>query len=154
MQQSNDIVIIGGGPAGYVAAIRAAQDGARVLLSENEKPAGTWVNSGCVPTKVFLADVKPFFEIERSPLAADGTIPVLSFEKMLKQKRRVADHHRRQKPHRVDRRMCTRSAPGSHNQRSGRGRQRAPDVVSVCSRPGSRFRRGFREDPRVPVSRG
>ena len=82
MQQSHDIVIIGGGPAGYVAAIRAAQQGARVLLIEKEKLGGTCVNWGCVPTKAFLADVKPFYEIERSSLAADGAIPVPSFERV------------------------------------------------------------------------
>jgi len=82
MQQSHDIVIIGGGPAGYVAAIRAAQQGARVLLIEKEKLGGTCVNWGCVLTKVFLADVKPFYEIERSSLglnekeARDGGLDI------------------------------------------------------------------------------
>ncbi len=49
-----DIVVIGGGPGGYVAAIRAAQLGAKVTLVEKEKLGGTCLNVGCVPTKALL----------------------------------------------------------------------------------------------------
>ncbi|SHE99009.1 dihydrolipoyl dehydrogenase [Alkalibacter saccharofermentans] len=48
------IVIIGGGPGGYVSAIRAAQLGAEVTLIEKEKLGGTCLNVGCIPTKVLL----------------------------------------------------------------------------------------------------
>jgi len=48
------IVIIGGGPGGYVAAIRAAQLGAEVTLIENRHLGGTCLNIGCIPTKVLL----------------------------------------------------------------------------------------------------
>lgn len=47
------IIIIGGGPGGYVAAIRAAQLGAKVALVENHKVGGTCLNYGCIPTKAF-----------------------------------------------------------------------------------------------------
>lgn len=47
------IIIIGGGPGGYVAAIRAAQLGAKVALVENHKIGGTCLNYGCIPTKAF-----------------------------------------------------------------------------------------------------
>ena len=46
------LVIVGGGPGGYVAAIRAAQLGAEVTLIEKEKVGGTCLNVGCIPTKV------------------------------------------------------------------------------------------------------
>lgn len=49
-----DIAVIGGGPGGYVAAIRAAQLGARVLLVEKEKLGGVCLNRGCIPTKTLL----------------------------------------------------------------------------------------------------
>lgn len=49
-----EIVILGGGPGGYVAAIRAAQLGADVLLIEKENLGGTCLNKGCIPTKVLL----------------------------------------------------------------------------------------------------
>lgn len=45
------IIVIGGGPAGYVAAIRGAQLGAHVTLIENHKIGGTCLNDGCIPTK-------------------------------------------------------------------------------------------------------
>ncbi len=46
------LVVIGGGPGGYVAAIRAAQLGAKVALVEREKVGGTCLNRGCIPTKI------------------------------------------------------------------------------------------------------
>ncbi len=52
------IVIIGGGPGGYVAAIRAAQLGATVTLVENKYLGGTCLNVGCIPTKVLLHTVE------------------------------------------------------------------------------------------------
>ncbi len=54
MEESYDIAIIGGGPGGYVAAIRAAQLGARVALVERERVGGICVNHGCIPTKALL----------------------------------------------------------------------------------------------------
>ncbi|MGI5851296.1 MAG: dihydrolipoyl dehydrogenase [Caldicoprobacterales bacterium] len=48
------IVIIGGGPGGYVAAIRAAQLNAQVVLVEKDRVGGTCLNRGCIPTKVLL----------------------------------------------------------------------------------------------------
>ncbi len=55
--QDTDIAIIGSGPAGYVAAIRAAQLGARVVIVEKNAVGGTCLNVGCIPTKVLLACV-------------------------------------------------------------------------------------------------
>src|SRR6056297_3631272 len=52
-----DILIIGGGPGGYVAAIRGAQLGANVTLIEKKYIGGTCLNVGCVPTKVLLNTV-------------------------------------------------------------------------------------------------
>lgn len=50
-----DIAIIGGGPGGYVAAIRAAQQGAGVCLVEQERVGGTCLNRGCIPTKALYS---------------------------------------------------------------------------------------------------
>ena len=52
------VAIIGGGPGGYVAAIRAAQVGGKVILIEKDKIGGTCLNRGCIPTKVLLHDTK------------------------------------------------------------------------------------------------
>jgi len=52
--QPYDLVIIGGGPGGYVGAIRAAQLGLRTALVEREKVGGTCLHIGCIPTKAML----------------------------------------------------------------------------------------------------
>lgn len=49
-----NVIVIGGGPGGYVAAIRAAQLGARVTVIEKEHLGGTCLNVGCIPTKCLL----------------------------------------------------------------------------------------------------
>lgn len=53
-----DIVIIGGGPGGYVSAIRAAQLGGKVTLIEQNELGGTCLNRGCIPTKALLRGVE------------------------------------------------------------------------------------------------
>ena len=57
-----DVVVIGGGPAGYYSAIKAAQKGAKVAIAENNKFGGTCLNRGCIPTKTYLQNVE---DIER-----------------------------------------------------------------------------------------
>lgn len=53
-----NVVVLGGGPAGYVAAIRAVQLGAEVTLVEAEKLGGTCLNRGCIPTKALIFSAK------------------------------------------------------------------------------------------------
>ncbi len=62
------VVIIGGGPGGYVAAIRAAQLGAKVTLIEKDKIGGTCLNRGCIPTKALLSDAKMLCSLRNSPV--------------------------------------------------------------------------------------
>lgn len=52
------ILVLGGGPAGYVAALRAAQLGAEVLMVESRRVGGTCLNRGCIPTKAMVAAVE------------------------------------------------------------------------------------------------
>ncbi len=54
MANSFDLIVIGGGPAGYVGAIRASQLGLRTALVERDKVGGTCLHVGCIPTKVLL----------------------------------------------------------------------------------------------------
>ena len=53
-QTKKNVMVIGGGPGGYVAAIRAAQLGGKVTLIEKNKLGGTCLNVGCIPTKAIL----------------------------------------------------------------------------------------------------
>jgi len=55
--KESDVVIIGGGPTGYVAAIRASQLGGKVILIEKDSLGGTCLNRGCIPTKALLHSV-------------------------------------------------------------------------------------------------
>ena len=59
-----DIVVIGAGPGGYPAAIRAAQLGASVALVEKEEMGGTCLNWGCIPTKTLIASSELFARIK------------------------------------------------------------------------------------------
>lgn len=61
-----DVTVIGGGPGGYPAAIRAAQLGASVALVEKEELGGTCLNWGCIPTKTLIASAERFHEIHHS----------------------------------------------------------------------------------------
>ncbi len=61
-----DIAIIGAGPGGYHAAIRAAQYDAKVALIETEKVGGTCLNRGCIPTKAFYSSAKLMEDIEKN----------------------------------------------------------------------------------------
>jgi dihydrolipoamide dehydrogenase len=57
-EQAYDVTIIGGGPGGYVAAIRAAQLGMKVALVEKERLGGVCLNWGCIPTKALLRNAE------------------------------------------------------------------------------------------------
>jgi dihydrolipoamide dehydrogenase len=85
-----DIIILGGGPGGYSAAIRAAQLGKKVALIEKDKVGGTCLNRGCIPTKSILASIELFSRIKR---AHDFGINVEKFtinmEKVVERKNRI-----------------------------------------------------------------
>ena len=57
---SYDLIVIGGGPAGYVGAIRAAELGAKVALVERAELGGTCLNWGCIPTKALLKSAQVY----------------------------------------------------------------------------------------------
>jgi dihydrolipoamide dehydrogenase len=61
-----EIMVIGGGPGGYVAAIKAAQLGKRTCIIEKDKMGGTCLNVGCIPTKVLLKSLGVLREVRRA----------------------------------------------------------------------------------------
>src|SRR5215210_3044990 len=60
MADSFDVIVIGGGPGGYVAAIRAAQLGRRTAVVERDKPGGRCLNYACIPAKTVLHSAEVF----------------------------------------------------------------------------------------------
>lgn len=61
-----DVIIVGAGPGGYVAAIRARQLGLKVLLIEKDRVGGTCLNRGCIPTKAYYKDATFIHELNQS----------------------------------------------------------------------------------------
>ena len=61
-----DIIVIGGGPGGYVAAIRASQLGMSVALVEDKHLGGICLNWGCIPTKALLKSAQVFEYIKKA----------------------------------------------------------------------------------------
>ena len=61
-----DLAIIGGGPAGYTAAERAAQNGLTVVLFEKKQLGGVCLNEGCIPTKTMLYSAKLYHNAQNS----------------------------------------------------------------------------------------
>jgi dihydrolipoamide dehydrogenase len=88
-----DLIIIGGGPAGYVGAIRAAQLGKKVVCVEMERAGGTCLNWGCIPTKALLksAELKQLLgHIGDYGLSISGEVGV-DFPKVMQRSRGVSD---------------------------------------------------------------
>ena len=67
-----DIIVIGGGPGGYVAAIQAAQLGKKVMIAEKEHFGGTCLNIGCIPTKALLRSAEALKQVQSG--AAFGVV--------------------------------------------------------------------------------
>ena len=87
-----DLVVIGGGPAGYAAAIRAGQLGKKVACVEMERAGGTCLNWGCIPSKALLKSAELYTAAQHSEEFGFtcGEIKV-DFAKVMKRSRNVAD---------------------------------------------------------------
>jgi dihydrolipoamide dehydrogenase len=93
MAEGRSIVIIGAGPGGYVAAIRAAQLGGRVTLIEAQEVGGTCLNQGCIPSKALIYDVEVMDLIRRAAefgIEIQGE-PRFNPERMIERKRKVVE---------------------------------------------------------------
>ena len=92
MDQVYDIAIIGSGPGGYVAAIRASQLNLKTVLIERENLGGICLNWGCIPTKALLKSAETYALFKHAKdfgLSADTVS--FDFQKIIERSRKVAD---------------------------------------------------------------
>ena len=88
-----DLVVVGGGPAGYVGAIRAAQLGKTVACVEKERAGGTCLNWGCIPTKALLKNAELYHTLSHKADELGFKIGQLSYDwsKVIGRSRKVSD---------------------------------------------------------------
>ncbi len=87
-----DLIVIGGGPAGYAAAIRAGQLGKKVACIEMERAGGTCLNWGCIPSKALLKSAELYQSIQKAGSFGISVDSVdFDFEKVIQRSRGVAD---------------------------------------------------------------
>ncbi|NLJ06449.1 MAG: dihydrolipoyl dehydrogenase [Sphingobacteriales bacterium] len=87
-----DIIVIGSGPGGYVAAIRASQLGKKVAVVEKESIGGICLNWGCIPTKALLKSAQVFEYLKHAKdYGIQVAEPQVDFEAVVKRSRAVAD---------------------------------------------------------------
>lgn len=90
---SYDLIVIGGGPAGYVAAIRAAQHGKKVACVETDRAGGTCLNWGCIPTKALLKNAELYQTLMHKAGEMGFSIQGLSYDwsAVIGRSRKVSD---------------------------------------------------------------
>jgi len=91
-----DIVVIGAGPGGYVAAIRAAQLGAKTICVEKEYLGGTCLNWGCIPSKAMIASVERLNHVKHAAqlgVKVEGEIAI-DFDAFTKRKDKIVQTQR------------------------------------------------------------
>ncbi|MED1666316.1 dihydrolipoyl dehydrogenase [Brevibacillus laterosporus] len=90
-----DIIVIGGGPGGYVAAIRASKEGKKVALVEQGHLGGTCLNRGCIPSKALLKHAEIIHAIrDASKYGVEVGEMTLSLPKMMQRKNQVINQLR------------------------------------------------------------
>ncbi|WP_394658188.1 FAD-dependent oxidoreductase, partial [uncultured Novosphingobium sp.] len=92
MADTYDVIVLGSGPGGYVAAIRASQLGLKTAIVEREKLGGICLNWGCIPTKALLRSAEVFHQMKNAKaygLSAENIAADL--DAVVKRSRGVAD---------------------------------------------------------------
>ncbi|ABE36732.1 dihydrolipoyl dehydrogenase [Paraburkholderia xenovorans LB400] len=91
MDDHYDVIVIGGGPGGYVAALRAAQLGRRTALCERDQLGGICLNWGCIPTKALLHTADTLRTVRKAAHLGIGIDdPVVDFTRVMARSREVA----------------------------------------------------------------
>ncbi|MEN0055527.1 MAG: dihydrolipoyl dehydrogenase [Mucilaginibacter sp.] len=86
-----DLIVIGSGPGGYVAAIRASQLGLKTAIVEKESLGGICLNWGCIPTKALLKSAQVFEYLNHAADYGVNATGDINFESVIKRSRGVAD---------------------------------------------------------------
>jgi dihydrolipoamide dehydrogenase len=92
MPRDRDLIIIGSGPGGYVAAIRAAQLGLKPVVIEKDKPGGVCLNIGCIPSKALIHQANVFRDAHTlHEMGVRTDLAGLDYAKVFAASRRAAD---------------------------------------------------------------
>ncbi|WP_181350043.1 dihydrolipoyl dehydrogenase [Thalassobacillus sp. CUG 92003] len=92
MAQDYDLVILGGGTGGYVAAIRASQLGLKVAMVEKQELGGTCLHRGCIPSKALLRSAEVYRQTkEADQYGVEAAEPTLNFTKVQERKQSIVD---------------------------------------------------------------
>lgn len=127
-----DLVVLGAGPGGYVAAIRAAQLGMSVAVVEQERAGGVCLNWGCIPSKSLLSSAELYDRMRNEAPDHGFTIGQLDFDyaKVIARSRRAAD--------RLAKGVESLFKKNDITLISGRGRLAGPDRIQVAAADGTR----------------
>ena len=92
MSQNYDIAILGGGPGGYVAAIKASQLGYKTVVVEKDNLGGVCLNWGCIPTKALLKNAEVYDTVANRSKDFGITVENINFDfkKTIKRSRNVS----------------------------------------------------------------
>lgn len=121
-----DLVIIGGGPGGYVAAIRAAQLNAKVCLVERQRMGGTCLNTGCIPTKALYRSAEVYQLVKNSEeFGIENSDAAINWERVQDRKSKVVN----QLVNGIDQLLKTNGVTVLH----GEAKLAGPNEVSVVN---------------------
>ncbi len=91
-----DLAVLGGGPAGYVASIRASKLGLKAVVIEKDYPGGVCLNCGCIPTKTLYHTALMLDEIKKAKIfGIDVPLPGLNFKKAMARKNEIIEMQRK-----------------------------------------------------------
>ena len=126
MAKEYDVVILGAGTGGYVAAIRAAQHGLKVAVVEKEKLGGTCLHKGCIPSKALLRSAEVYRSVKRADEFGVTTSDVeLDFGKVQERKEAIVKQLHQGVKHLMRK--------GKIDVFEGRGRILGPSIFSPTS---------------------
>src|SRR5690625_2826066 len=92
MTKEYDLVVLGGGPGGYVAAIRASQLGMQVAIVEKNKLGGTCLHKGCIPSKALLRSSEVYRQTKSAAMyGVDTSVVKLNVLKLQQRKNEIID---------------------------------------------------------------